>query len=109
MAGGVVAALAGPLLARLGGPLLHPEYLGSFLIIAVVSLIASGVLLGFHVPASATAAVLAGGGRPTARIVLQPAYLVALFGAATGYGVMILAMTATPIAMLHAEHELATA
>lgn len=109
MAGGVVAALAGPLLARLGGPLLHPEYLGSFLIIAVVSLIASGVLLGFHVPASASAAVPVGGGRPTARIVLQPAYLVALFGAATGYGVMILAMTATPIAMLHADHELATA
>ena len=109
MAGGVVAALAGPLLARLGGPLLHPEYLGSFLIIAVVSLIASGVLLGFHVPASASAAVPVGGGRPTARIVLQLAYLVALFGAATGYGVMILAMTATPIAMLHADHELATA
>ncbi|MBX8814642.1 MFS transporter, partial [Ochrobactrum sp. MR34] len=38
-------------------------------------------------------------------IVTQPAYLVALFAAATGYGIMILAMTATPIAMGHHQHE----
>lgn len=36
----------------------------------------------------------------------QPAYLVALFGAATGYGIMILAMTATPIAMVKHHHAL---
>jgi MFS family permease len=42
-------------------------------------------------------------------IVFQPAYLVALFGAATGYGVMILAMTATPIAMAHHHHDLSAA
>lgn len=110
MAGGVVAALAGPMLARLGGPLLQPEYLGSFLIMAVVSLIAAGVLLGFHIPAQATGSTEAvGKGRPWQEIVLQPAYLVALFGAATGYGIMILAMTATPIAMVHHHHALGTA
>jgi len=38
--------------------------------------------------------------------VFQPAYLVALFGAATGYGIMILAMTATPIAMVKHNHAL---
>ncbi|MDX4953627.1 MFS transporter [Delftia acidovorans] len=110
MAGGVVAALAGPMLARLGGPLLQPEYLGSFLIMAVVSFIATGVLLGFHVPAKATGSTQAiGKGRPWQEIVLQPAYLVALFGASTGYGIMILAMTATPIAMVHHHHALGTA
>ncbi|MBW4653363.1 MAG: MFS transporter [Kaiparowitsia implicata GSE-PSE-MK54-09C] len=36
----------------------------------------------------------------------QPTYLVALFGAVTGYGVMILAMTATPLAMVHHSHGL---
>jgi MFS family permease len=41
--------------------------------------------------------------------VTQPAYLVALFAAATGFGVMILAMTATPIAMVHHHHALSTA
>lgn len=108
MAGGVVAALAGPMLARLGGPLLAPQYVGSFLIMAVVSLIATGVLLGFHASDKVTEAA-AVKGRPWQDIVLQPAYLVALFGAATGYGIMILAMTATPIAMVHHHHALGTA
>jgi MFS family permease len=48
-------------------------------------------------------------GRPWAVVVSQPAYLVALFGAATGYGVMILAMTATPLAMVHHHHDLSAA
>jgi MFS family permease len=53
MTGGVVAAVAGPLLAQLGGPLFSFEYLGSFLIVSVVSLIGAGVLLGLHVPVRA--------------------------------------------------------
>lgn len=109
MAGGVVAALAGPLLARVGGPLLTPEYLGSFLILAVVSMLATGVLLNLHIPSSTTSAETDDKGRPWQKIVMQPAYLVALFGAATGYGIMILAMTATPIAMKHHHHELSAA
>ncbi|WP_313553851.1 MFS transporter [Stutzerimonas nitrititolerans] len=113
LAGGVVAALIGPVLARLGGPLLQPEYLGSFLLIALTGLIATGVLLGFRIPAAvagATAATAATApGRPWQQVVLQPAYLVALFGAATGYGIMILGMTAAPIAMLQHGHELGTA
>ena len=32
--------------------------------------------------------------------------MVALFGAVTGYGIMILAMTATPLAMTHHHHDL---
>jgi MFS family permease len=39
----------------------------------------------------------------------QPAYAVALFAAATGSGVMVLAMTATPLAMLHHHHSLSEA
>jgi MFS family permease len=108
LGGGIVAALAGPMLGRLGGPLMQPEYLGSFLILAVVSLLGAGVLLGLRVPVP----VVASGaplGRRWGEIVSQPDYLVALFGAATGYGIMILAMTATPIAMVHHHHELSTA
>ena len=109
LAGGVVAALLGPPLARAGGPLLQPEYLASFLILALVSLVAAGVLSGLRVPATLEHAAAHGTGRRWQRIVLQPAYLVALFGAATGYGIMILAMTATPIAMLHHDHGLGSA
>jgi predicted MFS family arabinose efflux permease len=107
LAGGVVAALLGPQLGRWGGPLLQPAYIGSFLLLALVSALACMVLSGLRVPAAA--AVAQGGGRPLKEIVRQPAYMVALFGAASGYGVMILAMTATPLAMVQHQHALSDA
>lgn len=109
LAGGVVAALAGPVLASLGGPLLHPEYVGSFLILALVSMLAAGVLTGLRMPNARPATTADPAGRPWRVIVTQPAYLVALFGAATGFGVMVLAMTATPLAMVHHHHGLGSA
>lgn len=108
LAGGIVAALLGPAIGRLGGPLLSPTYVGSFLLLALVSLVAALLLTRLEMPAPppAQAGLVA---RPLAQIVRQPTYLVALFAAATGYGVMILAMTATPIAMVHHHHALADA
>lgn len=107
LAGGVVAALLGPLLGRIGGPLLEPHYVGSFLLLAIASVIAAGVLLGLRVPPpQAETGDADSTPRSLVAIMRQPAYAVALFGAATGYGVMILAMTATPIAMLHHRHDL---
>ncbi|WP_284735971.1 MFS transporter [Dongia deserti] len=108
LAGGIVAALAGPMLGHLGGPLVEPHYVGSFLLLALVSLIGAGVLLGLRVPTPKAEPGEAVQGRPWRAIVFQPAYLIALFGAATGYGIMILAMTATPIAMVHHHHALST-
>lgn len=111
LAGGVVAAIAGPLLARLGGPWLEPAYTGSFLIVAAVSLVALVVLLGLRMPAHEIVSPRddAAVARSWQALVFQPAYLVALFGAATGFGVMILAMTATPIAMALHDHGLEAA
>jgi predicted MFS family arabinose efflux permease len=106
LAGGVVAALAGPALGRIGVDLLQPAYTASFLILALVSLLAAGVLLGVRVPRSAEIAEGGPEARTLTQIARQPTYLVALFGAATGYGVMILAMTATPLAMAHHHHGL---
>lgn len=108
LGGGVVAALLGPMLGRLGGPLLEPAYVGSFLLLALVSMIAACVLLGLRIAPAAAAANGSEAGRTWWAIVSQPAYLIALFGAATGYGIMILAMTATPIAMAHHQHDLPT-
>lgn len=108
LAGGIVAAFAGPWLARLGGPLINPVYVGSFLLLALVSLLGAGVLMMLHVPPTSSTAELKGG-RPWWEIVRQPAYLSALFGAATGYGIMILAMAATPIAMVGHHHALSSA
>ncbi|WOE31835.1 MULTISPECIES: MFS transporter [unclassified Acinetobacter] len=107
MAGGVVAAILGPTLARFGGPLFnHLEYVGSFLIISVVSLLAMGILSGLRIPNETQLKTNFSAGRPWYQIVSQPTYFVALFGAITGYGIMILGMTATPIAMSQSQHGL---
>lgn len=108
MAGGVIAAIGGPLLARLGGSTIDVEYMGAFLIITVISLLASGVLLGLRMPMP-VASLKEEAGRTWGKIVLQPTFLVALFGGATGYGIMILAMTATPLAMIQHHHALGDA
>lgn len=109
LAGGVVAALAGPALARLGGEWLQPVYTGSFLILAVVSVLAAGALLGLKVPSPPPVEPDGAPARSMLTIARQPNYLVALFAAVTAYGVMILAMTATPLAMVHHRHSLGDA
>ncbi|MGK0149623.1 MFS transporter [Pseudomonas putida] len=109
LAGGIVAALLGPTLGRLGGPLLPVLYVGSFLLLGVVSALAAMILLALQMPNKQADHVDSSRGRSWGEVVRQPVYLVALFGAATGYGIMILAMTATPLAMLQHHHELSTA
>jgi MFS family permease len=108
LAGGIVAAVLGPALARVGGPLLAPAYVGSFLLLSVTSLVAAALLVGLKVPPPPHLAHGARG-RPLGQIMRQPQYAVALFGAATGAGVMVLAMTATPIAMMAHQHDLGDA
>ena len=102
----MVAALVGPALARFGGDLLQPTYTASFLFLALASALAVGVLLFVKVPRSVDTAEDKAAARPLGEIVRQPTYLVALFAAVTGYGIMILAMTATPLAMVHHHHGL---
>lgn len=109
LAGGVIAAFVGPWLSRVGSSLLETTYAGAFLLLSAVSLLACGLLGGLQVPAPPRARDTGEPRRNWREIVQQPIYLVALFGAATGYGIMILAMTATPIAMVRHEHTLAAA
>ena len=105
LAGGVVAAVLGPGLALLGGPLLEPAYVGSFLLLAAAAWLSVGLLVGLHIPLQ-RAEPGQSEPRPLFAIMRQPAYAVALFTAASGSGVMILAMTATPLAMAHHDHGL---
>ena len=109
LAGGIVAAFAGPMVGRLGADLFGPAYAGSFVLLSIVSMMAAATLLALRIPPAAAPTEATAAARPLSRIVSQPAYLVALFGAATGYGVMILAMTATPLAMVHHHHDLSSA
>lgn len=107
IAGGVVAAFAGPWLGRTGSNLLSTPYAGSFILMGVMSAIGVLLLLGLEVPEESHTATF---NTPPARrwttVITQPAYLVALFSAASAYGIMVLAMTATPIAMTHHDYSL---
>lgn len=99
VAGGVVAAFVGPQLAQWGRHWLAVEaYVGSYVAQGALSVVALAVLAGLRLPAPGAAGNAPG--RPLAEILAQPKLRVAIFGAATGYAVMIMAMTATPLAML---------
>ena len=98
LAGGIAGGFLGPSIAGWGKDLLATPFLGSFLLMAVVAVVAMGVQWFVHVPAP-TAAERAGGGRPLREIVRQPVFAIAALSAAGGYGLMNLLMTATPLAM----------
>ncbi len=99
VAGGVVAAFAGPQLALWGRDWIAGEvFVGSYLAQGVLSLAALALLAFLRLPRLDVAH--AGPARPLAELVRQPALPVAVLGAAIGYAVMIMVMTATPLAIL---------
>lgn len=99
VAGGVVAAFLGPQLGVWGRDWIAGEiFVGSYLAQGVLSVVAFAVLLRLRLPKGAEAGD--GATRPLREILRQPAVGVAIFGAAIGYAVMIMVMTATPLAIL---------
>lgn len=99
VAGGVVAAFLGPLLAQWGrGWIAGNLYVGSYLAQAALSLAALAILSLLRLKPVAVAHPDAT--RPLREILLQPVLLVSVLGTATGYVVMVMVMTATPLAIL---------
>lgn len=98
-AGGVVAAFLGPWNASVMGGLVPAVPSGGpYLIIAALALVAIALLSQLKVPyvgepheGEST--------RPMGTIARNPAFIVALAAGAIGYAIMILVMTATPLAM----------
>ena len=104
LAGGVVAAVAGPELAKATSELLAPAlFAGCFAAIAVLGA-ATLLVLAFMRIAPPNDEERLGKGRPLTVIARQPAFMVALIGAAVGQGAMVLVMTATPLAMAFCGH-----
>ena len=105
LAGGVVAAIAGPHIASLtkdasiSGP-----FVATYAALIGLNLMAMALVALIDVPNSATKRGDVDGARPLSVIARQPRFVVAVGGAAIGYGVMILAMTATPLAMVGHRH-----
>lgn len=99
VAGGVVAAFVGPQLAQWGRDwLVSGPFVGSYLAQAALSVAALGLLS--QVRLKPAASVAAGTARSVRELLSQPLLLISILGAAVGYSVMIMVMTATPLAML---------
>jgi len=104
LAGGVVAALAGPELAKATTTLFAPVlFAGCYAVVAALALATLGVLAFVTIPPPGREERQASG-RPLLEIARQPTFVVALLGAMVAYATMSLVMTATPLAMLACAH-----
>jgi MFS family permease len=103
LAGGIVGGFLGPQSTLWAKDLLPTPFLGSFLVLAGVAVIALVVQSRVRVPPP-TMEERAGGGRPLATIIRQPVFIVAAMAGGLGYGLMNLLMVATPLAMNFCSH-----
>ncbi|MCF4164483.1 MFS transporter [Zavarzinia compransoris] len=100
MAGGVVAALAGPELVKLTKDLaIGMPFLGAYATVVILGLMATGMLVALRLP-DLPAAARHDEGRPLSVILGQPRMIAALSTGVAAYASMSLVMTATPIAMV---------
>ncbi|WHU82157.1 MFS transporter (plasmid) [Pantoea agglomerans pv. betae] len=107
LAGGVVAALLGPFLASFGSAFFSVSYAGSFLFMGIMASVGLLLLSRLQIPVQSRESSEHVIARSWQKVIFQPAYLVALFSGASGFGIMVLGLTATPIAMKHYGFDLA--
>ena len=104
LAGGVVAAFIGPELAKVSVDFFEPvKFAGGYAAVIVIILIAMTVMQFVDIP-KPSAEERSRSGRPLLEIVRQPKFIVAILSAMLSYAVMILMMTATPLAMQFCGH-----
>ena len=99
MAGGLLGAVVGPNLAARTRELASLPFVGAYLALAVVALLAMGLLTVLRFPPVPERKAGAYAGRPLSEVMRQPVFIVAAGASALGYGVMNLLMAATPLAM----------
>ncbi len=104
LAGGVISAILGPELAKYSRELFAPVvFAGNFVVMAILCLITIIVLQFVTIPPPSDED-RASVGRPLSKIVSQPKFITAVLASMCGYGVMVLVMTTTPLAVLGNEH-----
>ncbi len=104
MVGGVVAALAGPALAQVAqgvGEAWGPLYLPAFVIVSGLAVVAAVLTHSLDLPEDAPPlpASVPEAARPLRQIMAQPLFLAALTSSSVAFAVMVMVMTATPLAM----------
>src|SRR6202158_3193943 len=108
LAGGIAGGFLGPQASLWAMDLLPVRFLGSFLALSAIAIVALALQSQVRVPPP-NMEETRGGGRPLARIARQPVFIVAALSAALGYGIMNLLMTATPLAMSFCGHPFSAA
>jgi len=103
LAGGIVGGVFGPESSKLTKDLLDVTFLGSFLSLIVLAFVAILILRRLDLPMPSHEEQH-GSARPLALIMCQPAFIVAVLGSLTAYGVMNLLMAAAPLAMQMCAH-----
>jgi len=103
LAGGIVAAFIGPNLAHLSKDLFAVSFVGTFASVVLLYALNGLNFLSMRLPRPVRTD-LRQTTRSMRRIAQQPEYIVAVSSAALGYGIMVLLMTATPLAMMHGAH-----
>lgn len=99
LAGGLLGAFIGPNLATRTRNLFDVPFAGAYISLAIVAVLALVLMAGLQFPPVPPLPKGSSGGRPLLVIMRQPIFMVAVAGAALGYGVMNLLMAATPLAM----------
>jgi MFS family permease len=99
LAGGILGAVIGPNLASWTRNLFDTAFLGAYLTLSIAALIGILLMQCIHFPEEFKTQHSLSDGRPLKSILQQPVFMVAVIGAALGYGVMNLLMAATPLAM----------
>lgn len=99
LAGGILGGVVGPNMASSTRDLLPVPFVGAYLTLIGVAALALLVVSRIDFPPHVPPTKGADAGRSVAELVRQPVFIVAVAGAALGYGVMNLLMAATPIAM----------
>ncbi|HUP95886.1 MAG TPA: MFS transporter [Burkholderiales bacterium] len=104
LAGGIVGGILGPEMAkRTTGAFAGQPYLGPYLSLAVVCLVAMLFLTRLDIP-KLSAQERKDSGRPLKEIMAQPVFIVAALASMLSYGIMNLFMTSTPLAMRAHDH-----
>jgi predicted MFS family arabinose efflux permease len=108
MGGGLISALVGPELVRQFADAMPVQYAGAYAAVAVVNLIGALVLAFLAIPRAVVDRTRGHTGRPLLQILRDRNVVGAMLCAMISYAVMILVMTATPLAMVgsgfHADH-----
>jgi MFS family permease len=104
LAGGIAGGIIGPEMAKRSvGLFAEYPYLGSYLSLIFVCLLAMLVLTRLDIP-KLSEDDLKDSGRPLGTIMRQPVFVVAVLASMLSYGIMNLFMTSTPLAMRAHDH-----